>query len=152
MHFFEPQQSLAYSQIRSTNGHELSKSSAGSYHSLPHVTQPILAKYRLPRPANELIIEEASSFWCRLFAVTSQPALSLCKCERTEEGHCELVLKWINEYYDWKHDPKFSKAYQGYTRRSIEVFLSERELANRMEKKLEILGVRLGEKCKACFK
>ena len=135
MHFLE-QNSLAYSQIRSTNGHELSKSSASNYHSLPHVTQPILAKYRLPHPPNELIIEEASSLWCRLFAISSAPALSLCKCERTEDNHCELVLKWINEYYDWKGDPKFAKAYQTYTRRSIEVFLSERELDNRLEKKL----------------
>lgn len=150
MHFSEQQNSLAYSQIRSTNGHELSKSSAGSYHSLPHVTQPILAKYRLPRPPNQLVLEEASSFWCSLFTISSPPALSLCKCERTEEGHCELVLRWVGEYYDWQKDPKFSKAYQTYTRRSIEVFLSDRELEGRLEKKLEILGVRLGEKRKQC--
>lgn len=60
MQFFDPfNQNLAYSQIRSTTGNDLSKSNVGSgnYHSLPHITQPILAKYRIPRPANELIIE-----------------------------------------------------------------------------------------------
>lgn len=148
MHFFEQQNGLAYSQIRSTHGHELSKSSAGSYHSLPHVTQPILAKYRLPRPSSELVLEETSSFWCSLFASSRPQALGLCKCERAEEGHCELVVKWVGEYYDWQRDPKFSKAYQGYSRRSIEVFLSDRELGSRLEKKLEILGARLDEQCK----
>jgi hypothetical protein len=59
-----------------------------------------------------------------------------------------MVIKWINDYYDWKKDPKFVKAYQNYTRRNIEIFLTEKELSNRLEKKLEILGVRLGEKCK----
>lgn len=137
MHFFDPHShNLAYSQIRSTTGNDLSKSNAGSYHSLPHITQPILAKYRIPRPANELIIEETSSFWCTLLSITNQTALSLCKCERTEDGQCELVIKWINEYYDWKNDPKFTKAYQTYTRRNIELFLTDRELTNRMEKKL----------------
>lgn len=34
-------------------------------------------------------------------------------------------MKWIDEFYDWKNDPKFVKAYTNYTRRNIEIFLSE---------------------------
>jgi hypothetical protein len=125
MQFFDASShQLAYSQIRSTSGNELSKSRA-NYHSLPHITQPILAKYRISRPANELVIEETSSFWCRLFSISSREKVSLCRCERSEEGHCEMVMRWIEECYDWKKDSKFVKAYQNYTKRNIEVFLSD---------------------------
>ena len=60
MRFFDPpNQNLSYSQVRSISGNDFSKSTIGSgnVHSLPHITQPILAKYRIPRPTNELIIE-----------------------------------------------------------------------------------------------
>jgi len=43
-----------------------------------------------------------------------------------------MVLKWINEYYDWKNDSKFVKAYQNYTKRNIEIFLTDKELCNRL--------------------
>lgn len=105
-------------------------------HSLPHVTQPILSKYRSPRPSNELVIEENASFWCSLFSKSPVQGLSLCKCERTEEGHCEMVMRWVEEFYDWRNDSKFVKAYQNYTRRNIELFLSESEIVSRLEKKL----------------
>lgn len=91
MQYFDPfNQNLAFSQIRSTTNNDLSKSSAagGNYHSLPHITQPILAKYRVSRPPNELIIEEDSGFWCKIFSFSTSTGMSLCKCERTEEGHC----------------------------------------------------------------
>ena len=56
-------------------------------------------------------------------------------------------MKWIGEYYDWKSDPKFVKAYQSYTKRNIEIFVTEDELKSRLRKKVEILGIKLGEKC-----
>ncbi len=43
-----------------------------------------------------------------------------------------MVLKWINQYYDWKNDSKFVKAYQNYTKRNIEIFLIDKELSNRL--------------------
>jgi len=39
-----------------------------------------------------------------------------------------MVIKWVNEYYDWKGDAKFVKAYHSYSRRNIEVFLSDGDL------------------------
>lgn len=97
MQFFDSSShQLGYSQIRSTSGNnELSRTKNGNYHSLPHITQPILAKYRIARPSNELVIEETSSFWCKLFSISSREKMSLCRCERTEEGHCEMVMRWI---------------------------------------------------------
>ena len=53
-------------------------------------------------------------------------------------------MKWIEEYYDWKGDPKFTRAYNNYTRRNIELFLGDGELRSRLDKKLEMLGVRVG--------
>lgn len=140
-------QQLGYSQIRSASGKEWGNPRQ-DYHSLPHITQPILAKYRRPRVGDPLVIEESSGFWCSLFSMESRERVSLCKCERTEEGHCEMVMRWVEEYYDWQKDRKFVKAYQNYSRRNIEVFLGEKELGSRLDKKLEILGVRLGQRCK----
>ena len=91
----------------------------GNYHSLPHITQPLLSKYRQIKKGNELVIEEQSGFLCSIFGNTNGHRMTLCKCERTEDGHCELVMRWINEYYNWKEDPKFVKAYQSYNRRNI---------------------------------
>ena len=53
-------------------------------------------------------------------------------------------MRWICEYYDWKGDPKFVKAYQNYTKKNIELFVTEGELKSRLKKKLEILGIKLG--------
>ena len=61
-----------------------------------------------------------------LFNIGGSTSLSLCKCERNEEGYCEMVMRWVGEYYDWKNDPKFTKAYNNYTRRNIELFVNEK--------------------------
>ena len=37
-----------------------------------------------------------------------------------------MVMNWVGEYYDWKNDPKFTKAYNNYTRRNIELFVTEK--------------------------
>ena len=37
-----------------------------------------------------------------------------------------MVMNWIGEYYDWKNYPKFTKAYNNYTRRNIELFVTEK--------------------------
>jgi len=47
-----------------------------------------------------------------------------------------MIMRWINEFYDWKGDLKFVKAYQSYTRRNIDIFLTDAELGNRLDKKL----------------
>lgn len=58
MHFSDSfNHNLSYSQIRSNTGNDLFGSQVGNHHSLPHITQPILAKYRIPRNPNELIVE-----------------------------------------------------------------------------------------------
>ena len=149
MHYSESTNNhLTYSEARSLSGCNISARKSLIQHSLPHITQPILSKYRIPKPANQLIIEESTSFWCSLFGKSHSQNLALCRCQRTEENYCELVMKWIDEFYDWKNDPKFVKAYTNYTRRNIEIFLSESQIVNRLQKKLEILGVKIGEKCK----
>lgn len=57
MNFFDPfNHNLAYSQIK-FNGNDLSKSNVGTLHSLPHITQPILTKYRTQRISDVRIIE-----------------------------------------------------------------------------------------------
>jgi hypothetical protein len=74
--------------------------------------------------------------WCKIFGSSDNNGISLCKCQRIEEGYCELVMNWINDYYDWKNDKKFIKVYQNYTRRNIELFLTDNEILNRLDKKL----------------
>ena len=72
---------LAYSEAQSFSGYNLSARKETSQHSLPHITQPILTKYRNARPYNELIVEETTSFWCSLFGKSEAPqSLSMCKC------------------------------------------------------------------------
>ena len=112
---------MAYSEARSVSARDFSMAKISNYHSLPHVTQPILTKYRMLKPGNDLIIEEQSGFWCTIFTEKKSQVnqMSLCRCERTEDNLCELVIKWISEHYDWKNDPKFVKAYQSYTKRGI---------------------------------
>jgi hypothetical protein len=125
MYFQEAGSNMAFSQIRSSVGNDLYGSRVGTQHSLPPITQPLLAKYRLNREPNKLVIEESQSFWCKFFGGENEHSLSLCKCERTEDGLCSLVMGWVAEYYDWQTDPKFGKAYHNYTRRNIEIFLSD---------------------------
>lgn len=36
-----------------------------------------------------------------------------------------MVMKWIAEFYDWKGDIKFVKAYHNYTRRNIVLFVTD---------------------------
>ena len=43
---------LAYSQIRSLSGNELTNSRAFYQHSLPLIAQPLLTKYRTIKPGN----------------------------------------------------------------------------------------------------
>ena len=41
-------------------------------------------------------------------------------------------MKWINDYYDWKKDSRFAKAYRSYSRRNIELFLSDSDIRRRL--------------------
>lgn len=43
---------LNHSQMRSSTGQDLCNSQVGNLHSLPPITQPILARYRHPRLLN----------------------------------------------------------------------------------------------------
>ena len=45
-------------------------------------------------------------------------------------------MRWIEDNYDWKGDSRFSRAYHTYTRRGIEVFLTDQELTHRLDRKL----------------
>jgi len=45
-----------FSQLKSVTGNDFFSSNIGNQHNLPHITQPILAKYRIPRNPNDLII------------------------------------------------------------------------------------------------
>jgi hypothetical protein len=49
-------QNTMFSGIKSVTGLDFYQSNIGSQHNLPHITQPILAKYRTVRNANNLII------------------------------------------------------------------------------------------------
>ena len=94
-------------------------------HLLPPISQPILSTYRMSKPGSDLIIEENQSLWCSVFGGSGKSQLNLCRCERTGEGYCELVMGWIEEYYDWRGDRKFSKTYRSYTRRNMDLFLTD---------------------------
>ena len=44
--------------------------------------------------------------------------IKYCTCDKDEEGHCKLMMSWIEEFYDWKTDNKFLQTYQHYCRKS----------------------------------
>ena len=72
--------SFNYSQMRSLSGNELTGSQVGNGHSLPNITQPILSRYRNPRPCSPLLIEESSSLWCSIFGSGREGKSALCPC------------------------------------------------------------------------
>lgn len=49
-------QNTTFSQLRSTTANDLHQSNIGSQHNLPHITQPILAKYRSLRMTSDIIV------------------------------------------------------------------------------------------------
>lgn len=81
MQFSETINNMALSEARSISARDFSLNKTGNYHSLPHITQPILTKYRFPRQGADYIIEEQSGFWCTIFGDNNRPqGITLCKC------------------------------------------------------------------------